>query len=1117
MPSAVVAELLAEIDPLAYPERMRRLAGRARALSGSDDVTSVLDDLYRGDRFQREIAVFMAIVAGHQPTIAAAVGDPDWAIHRSAVSAWLRSGPATVDQIAPFLTGASWRTRRHVYRLLRRISRPGIADDLIEVVWDRFGDDEAARLLSACSAGTVARLLPELEHVVNDWPLLGERFPEVVLDAAERRLAGLAAVDRDRWWAWFGAGVIAAAPAVPHRVLDLLERYAPQASLPGEVHRYTALATADSGRLVALMAAPGRAAWLARTALPRSLLRCLATLDTAALAPVARRLRERDRALVALLNAVPPSRRAAVYDAAYADMDRSQSRPSDQILDVLPRARRWAEARRVLSLESVRANAALTLHYTAFLPWDQAKASLTEATRRALADDRAAAYELLLACAARSADAGVVTEVVGDLRRLRNEQDPVRRRALSGLTRVSPRLLQPETAGALEQIAGDALAARDTSTPTLEALTRLAVTVLRGHAGSPPLTAWALGTLTVAFGNRSPVLGRIDTQLRRGQEAELFKAVQSWLEAGMRRGSCDPLFAVARALHRRAWRLPQLQDMLRRAIDGGQTSAVMRQAIALWLADPATRSQRVEHVLATDSSAVTLNEVWKAVGHRRTDLLDVVLTGEQPRGKFVAEGVRWVPLPAPGPRRWLPRQQAAYAGLLAGVAADAGAEIHSRAAAIAAAAAIPDAGWNIVQRYICSASTNLAEAALTALARTSRPGEALSILVEQAGDDRARVAVYAAGRAARFIPPGQLSPVLTQGPLASGKVTSRKEALRLSATLSIPGAGAILRRAWGEEGQHRDIRAAIVSAARQRLHDPESWVILQEAATGGPEEALAVAVLADPFRCAPRYRRRYGELIALTCGSDDEQVARTAWAALPRWAPWIPGPTTLVTAKLTDLDDRSRWRLALPALAALLEAGQSGSLLRDVTSRLADLDLAGPDRDDPGRDRPARQRLRAVVDRAARWADGAAPELDRTPLTDAGRDLSPRPDLLDAAAGLLLAAVRLGRDDARQLAGELTGICDLLVDHPVTASRMANALARRVAAEPGAPPGAIRTAAGLLGEDGRLSAGLFAVALARYGARLGWPAAWREEIRRLRAHSLAEVRTAALETVMAAE
>jgi hypothetical protein len=58
----------------------------------------------------------------------------------------------------------------------------------------------------------------------------------------------------------------------------------------------------------------------------------------------------------------------------YADTERGQALPSDQMLDVLPRATRWAEARRVLELGPVRADAARTLHYTAFLPWEEAKA-----------------------------------------------------------------------------------------------------------------------------------------------------------------------------------------------------------------------------------------------------------------------------------------------------------------------------------------------------------------------------------------------------------------------------------------------------------------------------------------------------------------------------------------------------------------------------------------------------------------------------------------------------------------------------------------------------------------------------------------------------------------------
>lgn len=252
------ARLLAELDRLAYPARMSLLAHRARALSESGDLDSVLGDLYRGERFQREVAVFMAVVAAHQHTIENALGDPVWNIHRAAVSAWLRSGLPSGGEIADFVSEASWHTRRYVYRQLRRYRAPTVADELIETVWDRFGDSEAARLLPACSAVVVTRLLPELGYAAGDWSLLGRLHPEVVVSVADAQLAELTVPDRARWWGRFGAGVLASGPALPLRVLNLLERYAPSASLPGALNRYAVLGTADAVRLIKLLAEPGR-------------------------------------------------------------------------------------------------------------------------------------------------------------------------------------------------------------------------------------------------------------------------------------------------------------------------------------------------------------------------------------------------------------------------------------------------------------------------------------------------------------------------------------------------------------------------------------------------------------------------------------------------------------------------------------------------------------------------------------------------------------------------------------------------------------------------------------------------------------------------------------------
>jgi hypothetical protein len=405
------------------------------------------------------------------------------------------------------------------------------------------------------------------------------------------------------------------------------------------------------------------------------------------------------------------------------------------------------------------------------------------------------------------------------------------------------------------------------------------------------------------------------------------------------------------------------------------------------------------------------------------------------------------------------------------------------------------------------------------LARTGRPHDALPILLSHTGDDQARVAIYAAGRAARFIPLGQLVPLLTAELVTDGKVTTRKEALRLAAALSVPGAGTVLLREWNRPGQHRDIRAAIASAARQRPYDPVSWTILGEASGGGPEEAQAVIPSAGPLGSAPRHRHRYGQLITRVCSSPDQDTARKAWRTLPAWVGWTPETATLITAQLTDLDDRILWRLAVPPLLGLLATGRPGAVLGDVTGRLADLDHDTANADEPGRDRPARQRLAYVIEQVAAWAcrPGLDPELDRTPLADAGRHLAVKTDFTREAVALLVAATHLGRSQGQQLAGELTEICDLLEGRPATAAHVAHAVAFHVTSDKRADLDTLYTATAALVSDPRLCAGLFAAVLAQQGAKLGWPAPWQAQVLRLRRHPLPDVRAAALEVTMAPE
>lgn len=71
----------------------------------------------------------------------------------------------------------------------------------------------------------------------------------------------------------------------------------------------------------------------------------------------------------------------------------------------------------------------------------------------------------------------------------------------------------------------------------------------------------------------------------------MFERLRPRLEDALRRGEAGTLIAVAQALGRRAWAMPQLQDMLGRATRIPD-DAVIARAVDIWLAPPATRLVR---------------------------------------------------------------------------------------------------------------------------------------------------------------------------------------------------------------------------------------------------------------------------------------------------------------------------------------------------------------------------------------------------------------------------------------------------------------------------------------------------------------------------------------------
>ncbi|GHJ91432.1 hypothetical protein SNE510_09510 [Streptomyces sp. NE5-10] len=1058
--------------------------------------------------------------------------------------------------------------RADLARSLRDGRRPALAERLVRRVRVAYGDRDAALLLPGCSPEFTARLLPELAGALEpeDWSTLARRHPGAVLDHAERELAGLTGRSRDAWWARYALGPAAALPAAPERVLRLLEAHGPD-TLPGPVHeRLGDLVAVDAERVARWFTRADRhvARW-ERTPGP-AVLRRLVAADPPSL-PALGALWFHRGAFPTLLRSVPPERRGAFLDAVVAAAGpRGNVRAHGGVLALLPPAERHARARAaVAELRDTGRPEEDVRDMLALLPPAEARPALLAALATGDADERGTAWDRLITNAGLSRDPRQVATLLGlASRRLAHERDGVRGDVLDALAGIPTPLLTAaleavgdgsdgdggaegrgagvaegrageggDASAALERLCLDALAARDRSPMTRDAVRTLAVALLSDAAGSARhdrpaarLAARLLEALTAHTGTIE--LGSLQRRLNSDGIRVAVRALAPWLDRSAARGEVAPLLALVASCGRRSYAVPELQDRLEEAL-GHCPDGVFGDVAAAWLADPASRGGRVAALLAREPSAVFLPPVLAVLAAERTDRLDPALAERPPLGgRFPAAGAPRALPPFRHADRWLPSQQAAAVRLAAEAVADPGRGVDERAALLRAVAPIPVHGRALLLRYAAAApgpdaprrddagTSVLAAAALDAAAHTDDPASALGTLLAHAGDDRAAAAWSAAARAAAHARPTRVAALLREVlTRPSGvKVSVRKAAARLAARHLPPADATALLTAVGRTpGVHPDVRATVVGLAAILPLTEELWTLLESAVAEGPEPARLALLDVRPADLAAAHRGRFGELVARLPFVAQEETAYRALSELALWARYAPAAGTALVDAYTDLTRPGNpWQvssglteLAGSELPHPLGGAEPGSLLHEVVARLLALVAAGePEGGGRGGDLPALRRLRSLLDTR---------RLDHRTCARLARQLADEPLVTGARVGLLARAVDLTAPKA-ELTAAIAELYAVIEDRPVLAVLAAEDLdeAHRYGTALGDPTAALAVAR-TLGEDGGLVPGLLAVALTHaLGARQGWPDACRTALIALRRHPEADVREQAHET-----
>ncbi|MBT2507827.1 hypothetical protein J7I98_18450 [Streptomyces sp. ISL-98] len=1095
------AWLRAHFDSLPFPARMGALARYGRALA-PDAYAALHAALDAGDPDERHTALFLAVVRRDIDTVSRALADP--LLRRRALSAALRL-PLHEQALAALALHDTRAVRHETYRVLKTARRTALADSLIQQVYERHGGQEAARLLTACSAQTAAHWLPHLEPPAGVLNSLARTAPVAVA----RHLTDEYAARRSHERHSYARAHRIIATAVAERDTEaglLMLRGAP--SLIGK-RAAVALLRTPSAVLEILRAAPthygtehdGTEPVLTIQAgpLPPSVKRAaldlppddLVELATRCPADAPRRIGTGQGKVApdSLLRLLPPAERCRVVrERIGGDFGRRASlsaiaalEPDDRSAFLAPWLKRSAGRSR-------------TLRRFAGLPLDVAEPVLRAQTSDHRMHLRLAAWPALLASAELNGDPQEYARIAASCERAWHDQNDVRRFALAQLAAAPARLLAAVEERVLRDAALTTVQSRDSTAATLACAERWLRRTTESAAarGNTERAAFAARLLCQVLadprrrGPRNPL--RLD--------APTARAVCSGTvaESG---AHAETLTSLAELLAPHLAELPTLEALMRRTAEEHEDPEIAARAAAVWIAPAATREARCAELVRLDPSFAAVPEVLRTLTTRRTDLLDDVLEAavrDGLRGRIRPRGTPWAPRLRPADTgRWLAYQRREWAAYLVTVASDEHAPLRERTDA----AALLNTPAHLTA-LVSAAPQPVAAAAIGALGGT-RPvtAELLETLLRHAGTGgvRGRAAMSAVRRLLDDVPDSRaitlLAPLLRN---PANPVGTRKEAARALGILTGTAALSALLAAWDEPGQHRDVRAVIAPLLLRGIDRDD---IAHRLSEGVREQAVREAVVGIRPTAVPRAARAaYNAfLLGLVQGGDDSTAIAACRALHAHLTDDASEEAARVLAQTAADLTRTRpvWHAAVAQLVAL-PSGENTSAI--TTEAFAPLRI-GAHSDEPDSRVDVLRRLDGCADViAGQYSHGASRAVVDV-LLDAleGAGLSRQAARLAQEAAL--DAARAG-DPALELWERLLGLVEARPDRLALDDGLYIDVGR-----PGRPDcaAAVLDAVRLLRARGSAPAGLLALALVSAAGRsASWREPWPGELAALRDH-----------------
>lgn len=1168
-----VEALLHVLNPLPVCQRYGTIARIGRAMRPVHQVAAanLCSQLEAQNNFYaRGIAAGLATAAGLNAWTSAHVGNTNAFIQAWALRSARELGPVIDDKVLedvvlPAVAGAvPLATRRRCLDSLE--GRTVLVDRLVAKFMDYSGQldpESAERILGFASAPVVQRYLPDLLHMLVHPKRLALRHPQELVAALEADLARVAGAVGAQVWRWWDAhartiaSLLSYAPYLLSRMFAWVEqwKFHKEVEKDGEETSFeyiprvlfdlqaARLARYEPDRIVALrldnnmiherMSRNARRRWLANVS--DGALERYADFWAENWVPEG----EGDT----FLRALAPKRR---LETAAKMMGKGPTHLA--LAELLHRSDARGLARSALKdMESKNDGWALEAHWLKLLPPAEARPRLLARTRhpgrettQAEDDERAVAWCMLIENAERSGDPAALTAVLEKLApALAGEEPSVRVKAQNRLVDVPKRLFAAQCLPHLDRMIDD-LMVPDCFLPRGVVVQVWAFNVLRvmnAHPSSLAHVAWwdrQFHRLLLSVDDGTQISAPWDDfVIRKGEEHAVFAAFKPLFDAARARDSFGLLVCFCKSLGRRGFRLAPLQAELRAFIDNPAAVSPscrtdLEDAIRFYLADSATRDERVAHVVAKHPSAIKLTVVGMRLMYARTDLLTPYLVQLVPVGVFNPPEARQTSI---FPKRdelnglTLDQHNAFLAVRSARLSLPTLPDDHEgpqcsleEKTATILTICFLHGGYDVIEQYPIDREDEykFALQRMRIFSFVNKP-DGIGRTLQMAGTQITYTVMGTCWTRSKLVAAQELQNELNivMNDEQNDKWT-RTEAVRMVVSRNpIPLATTMIERfarLSADEKSEWAWSVAVKQAIRHLLPFEGAWTLIDHAVEQHGTPILRLLVDAKPWDMAQSVRERYVKYLVPLLEHDDDSLAQAAIQAIDSWIPYsadiIPALSRIITN--FDIEDKGVWQEAAVLLAYSATDEATISLLCVTMQKLVDY----PPEPDAGEDadRPGYRRAKHILDfycEDLREDDDLHHPAERA-ISDL---LATHPELFLDAVNLLLASIDLDWS-ADQILAHLELVIERAGPHTGLSwgfSVNVGEVVKHRRSTPERLDTLHEVAQVLIAKDDLMSNMFANWIVIECGDHAGWPEEWRDLLRNLRRHPRIEVRYFAIQ------